>query len=184
MAIKHGVDGAFGRRTKIARKAPDQQFADLARAPMGLVALEAHDQGFDLGRQLVGVTHWPAAAIGQRVEALIFVSIEDFVAGFAGDGKLPAQIGHRLAFDQAGHEQKTLFHSRTLFPWHPRLRPNGEKRYPCVRYETSPVSRVAQMRRTPGTAGTAPLRRICAVLRRRGESIRRTNERNAETGIA
>ena len=55
----------------------------------------------------------------------------------------PAQIGHGLALDQAGDETKTLFHYRTLFPRHHALRQNGEKRYPCVRYETPPMSRVA-----------------------------------------
>jgi len=110
---------------------------------MGLFLLQAHDQGLDLGRQLIGVAHRPTRTVGEGIEALLFVSVEDFVAGFPGDAELLAQIGHRLALDQAGHEDKTLFHSRTHFPWHPRLRQNGEKRYPCVRYETSPMSRVA-----------------------------------------
>jgi hypothetical protein len=47
--IEHGVDGTLGRDPDIAVEAPDQELADLARAPMRLVALEADDQASRAG---------------------------------------------------------------------------------------------------------------------------------------
>jgi len=39
MAIEHRMDGAFGRNPDIAIEPPDQQFADLARAPVRFLGL-------------------------------------------------------------------------------------------------------------------------------------------------
>ena len=63
MAIENGVDRAFGWNPDIASKPPDQEFADFARAPMRLVALETEDQAFDLLRQLVGIAHRPPRTV-------------------------------------------------------------------------------------------------------------------------
>ena len=52
--MAHGMDRALGRNAHIAIQPPDQKLADLAGAPMRLVALEADDQALDLSRQLVG----------------------------------------------------------------------------------------------------------------------------------
>lgn len=41
MAIEHRMDGAFGRNPDIAIEPPDQQFADLARAPVRFLGFEA-----------------------------------------------------------------------------------------------------------------------------------------------
>ena len=49
MAVQHSMDGAAGGNPDIAGQAADQQLADLARAPMWLLALEADDQAFDWG---------------------------------------------------------------------------------------------------------------------------------------
>ena len=49
------MDGALGRQAHIAGKFAQQQFADFARAPMRLVALEIDDQPLDLIGQLVGI---------------------------------------------------------------------------------------------------------------------------------
>jgi hypothetical protein len=59
MAIEHGMDGADRRHPHLAGQAPEQQFADLARTPVRLVALEADDQALQLARQLVGIAHRP-----------------------------------------------------------------------------------------------------------------------------
>ena len=44
----------------IAVEPPDQQFANLARAPVRLLGLQADDQALDLLRQLVGIAHRPS----------------------------------------------------------------------------------------------------------------------------
>lgn len=59
VAVEHGVDGAAGGNLDIAGQAADQQLANLAGAPIWLLTLEADDQAFDWGRQLVGIAHWP-----------------------------------------------------------------------------------------------------------------------------
>jgi len=59
MAMKNGMDGALGRHPHITVEPADEQFADFAGAPMGLVLLEADDQALDLLGQLVGITHRP-----------------------------------------------------------------------------------------------------------------------------
>jgi len=82
VTIEHGVDGAFGRQAQIARQPAQEELSDLTGAPMGLVALEADDQALDLAGQLVGVTDGPAGAVGEGLEAMLLVAVEDFVAGF------------------------------------------------------------------------------------------------------
>ena len=77
VAVEHRMDGAFGRQAHVTGKLANQQFADFARAPMRLAALEIDDQPLHLVRQLVGVTHRPARAIGERIEPLIPVAVED-----------------------------------------------------------------------------------------------------------
>src|SRR5947208_612326 len=52
MAIEDRMDGAFGRNPDIAVEPPDQQFPDLARAPVRFFGLEADDQALDLLRPL------------------------------------------------------------------------------------------------------------------------------------
>jgi hypothetical protein len=61
MAIEDRMDGAFGRNPDIAVKPSDQQFPDLARAPVRLLGLETDNQALDLLRQLVGIAA-PAAS--------------------------------------------------------------------------------------------------------------------------
>lgn len=86
--------------------------------PSALLALEPDDQTFELRRELIGVTDRPPGAIGQGFEPVFFVSIEDLVAGFAGDAEIPAQVRHRLTVQQAGDKAKAFFHDRTRFPRH------------------------------------------------------------------
>jgi len=145
MTIKNCMDCAFCRHPDIAVEPPDQEFADLACAPVRLLALEPDDQGLELLGQLIGVTDRPPGAIGQGFEPVFFVSIEDFAAGFAGDAEIPAHVRHRLTVQQAGDKAKAFFHDRTRFPRHRHLPPGkSEKCNPCVRYGMSPMSRAAQ----------------------------------------
>src|SRR4029450_13868035 len=57
MAIEHGMDGADRRHPHVAGHAPEQQLAELARAPVRLVALQADDQSLNLAWQLIGIAH-------------------------------------------------------------------------------------------------------------------------------
>jgi hypothetical protein len=47
VAVEHRMDGAAGGNPDVAGQAADQQLADLACAPMWLLALEADDKAFD-----------------------------------------------------------------------------------------------------------------------------------------
>ena len=67
------MDGAFGRNPDIAVKPSDQQFPDLARAPVRLLGLEADNQALDLRRQLVGIPFIRALGAGQfELRRLLF----------------------------------------------------------------------------------------------------------------
>ena len=61
---EHGVDGALGRDADVAGQAAHQQLADLARAPVRLLALERDDQALDLARA-AGWHSAPAGASGR-----------------------------------------------------------------------------------------------------------------------
>jgi hypothetical protein len=63
----------------------------------------------------------PAATIGERGHATVFVAVEDLIAGFAGDAELGAQRGHLLALEQAGDKPEPLVHDVTLLPRHALL---------------------------------------------------------------
>ena len=144
VAIENRMDGALGRNPDIAVEPPDQELADLARAPVRLLGLQPDDQALDLLRQLVGIAHRPARPIAQGRKPVLLVAIENLVAGLAGYPEIPADVRHGLPVQQAGDKAKAFFHHRTRFPRHPHLPPaKGEKCYPCVRYEMSPMSRAA-----------------------------------------
>jgi hypothetical protein len=115
------MDGADGGRLDLVGQPAEEQFAQLASAPVWFVFLEADDQGLQLGRQLVGIAIGASRAVGDRGDAFGFVSAEDFVAGFAGDPGFAAEIAHALAVEEAGDEAKAFVHDRTLFPRHRRL---------------------------------------------------------------
>ncbi len=143
VAIEHGMDGAFGRHADVAGEPADQKLTDLACAPVRLLWLEADNEALDLLRQLIGVAHRAPAAVGKSLKPVFLVAIEDLVAGLPGYAELPAYLGHRLAIEQAGDKTQAFVHHRTLFPRHQHLPPKGKKCYPCVRYDVSPMSRVA-----------------------------------------
>ncbi len=127
VTVEHGVNGALGGNAEIAGKAADQQLADLAGAPVRLAALEADDEPLDLRRELVGVANRPTGSVGECGATLGLVATEDFVASFAGDAELAADIRHSLPIEEAGNEAETFFHGRTGFPRHQPLPPKGGK---------------------------------------------------------
>jgi hypothetical protein len=83
VTIEHGMDGAFCGEADIAGQPAHEELSDFAGAPVGFVALEADDQAFDLGGELVGVMDGSAGAVGEGLEAVLLVTVKDFVAGFA-----------------------------------------------------------------------------------------------------
>ena len=125
------------RRTRSSRilRAPQCGFSGLSRT----IRLST------LLRQLIGVAHRPPRAVRQGLQSVFLVPVKDLVAGLARDPELPAHVRHGLTIEQAGHKPKPFFHHRTRFPRHPHLPQNKSgKCNPCVRYEMSPMSRVAQ----------------------------------------
>lgn len=81
--MKDGADGALGKNPDIAVDPPGQKLPDLARAPMRLITLAGDDEPLDLRRQLADIWHPPARAIGQRLEPMLLIAIEDFITGLA-----------------------------------------------------------------------------------------------------
>src|ERR1700730_3616336 len=110
---------------------------------MRLIALEADDQALDLCRQLVGIAYRPPRPVSQGLQPVLLVAVEDFVAGLARDAELATDIGHRLAIQKPSDKPHALVNDRTLLPRHQHLPPKSEKRYPCVRYDLSPMSQAA-----------------------------------------
>src|SRR6266536_1852496 len=108
MAVQHGMDGTFGRNPDVARQPADQQLADLARAPVRLVAFEPDDEGLELRGQLVGVADRPARAVAQGRKPVLFVAVENLVAGLAGDAELPAHVRHGFPVQQAGDKAQAF----------------------------------------------------------------------------
>src|SRR5574338_1007076 len=104
--VQNGMDGALCRNARVLVQAAHQELANLARAPMGFLALEVNDQAFDLRRQLVGVAHWPTRAIAQRLQPAVLIAIEDLVAGLARDSEFLANLCHRIAVEQFGDKTR------------------------------------------------------------------------------
>src|SRR6202022_4913684 len=171
--VEHGVDRALGRNPDVAVQSADQELADLAGTPMGLVALGRDDQALDLPRQLVGVANRPARAIGQGLETVFLVALENLVAGLGRNAERATDLAHRFAVQQPSDEPQALVHHRTLLPRHPRLPRKGERCYPCVRYDLSPMSRAAHIAgRFRGTGARTPDFKTIADFRRdNGEAI-------------
>src|ERR1700693_3747144 len=138
VTVEHRMDGAFSWNPDVPIEPPDQQFADLASAPVRLLGLKPDNQALDRLGQLVGIAYRPPGAIGQSLKAIFLVAIENLVAGLAGYAEIPANLRHGLALQQAGNKKQTFFHHRTRFPRHPHLPPNKSgKCNPCVRYVLS-----------------------------------------------
>jgi hypothetical protein len=125
--VQHGVDRALGGDANVAGQLPDQELADLARAPVRLLGLEPDDQAFDLLRELVGIAHRPAGPIAQCRQPVLLVAIKNLVAGLAGYPEFPAYVRHGLPVQETGDKAKAFFHNRTRSPRHPHL-PLAKKR--------------------------------------------------------
>lgn len=97
MPLEHGVNGAARGNPDLTGKAAQQAFADLACAPVRLLAFQSEDGGLDLLRQLVAIAPGPARTVRQGFQTRLFVAVKDLVAGFARDSELPAKLDHRLA---------------------------------------------------------------------------------------
>jgi hypothetical protein len=110
MPVENRVNSALGRDSDVAVKSPHKEVANLARTPMRLVPLGIDDQRFELLRQLVGIPDRPARTVVQRLLAMLFVALEDLVAGLARYAELTAQGRHRLSFQQSGDKTQTLLH--------------------------------------------------------------------------
>jgi hypothetical protein len=74
------VDGAFGRNPYVAIEPPHQELTDLARAPVGLFALETDDEAFDLRGRLIGIAHRTPRAVRESLKPVLFVTVEDLMA--------------------------------------------------------------------------------------------------------
>src|SRR5438270_11568743 len=70
----------FGRNPDVPVEPSYQELADLACAPMRLLAFEANDQALDLLGQLVGVAHGPSRAVGEGFNPVLLVAAENLVA--------------------------------------------------------------------------------------------------------
>src|SRR6185312_9186541 len=87
----------------------------------------------------------PPRSVGQGLQPVLPVAIENLVAGFAGYAELPTDLGHGFPIQKPGNKTKALFHYRTRFPRHPHLPQNKSgKCNPCVRYVLSPMPQAAQ----------------------------------------
>jgi hypothetical protein len=96
MAIQHGMDGTFGRAGNSGESA-QQALTDFASTPAGVLVLYVQDEVFDLERKLVGIAIRSSASVREPLHTAFLITIEDLIAGLAGDAKLPAKFRHRLA---------------------------------------------------------------------------------------
>src|SRR5580693_2531335 len=127
MAIQDGVNGAASRDFHFARQSSEEALPDLAGAPVWFLALGRYDGRFDLFGQLVGIAVGAPGTIREPLQSALLVTLEDLVAGFAGNLKLAAQRGHAFAVLEPNHESYAFVHNRTFLPWHPTRPPSRGK---------------------------------------------------------
>src|SRR6202035_2644338 len=138
-AIQHRMNSTF-RRDGNTGEAPQQALTNFASTPAGVLMLYVQDEIFDLERKSVGVAIRTSASVREPLHAAFLVTIEDLIAGLAGDAKLPAKFRHRLA----GEPQTAVFHPLPNTPSKAALPPlYGEKCHLCVRYNVLPMSQAA-----------------------------------------
>src|SRR5580704_4719354 len=144
MAIQDGVNGAASRNLHFAGQSSEEALPDLAGAPVRFLALGRYDGHFDLLGQLVGIAVGAPGPIREPLQSTFLITLEDLVAGFAGNLKLAAQGRHALAVFESNHESYAFVHNRTFLPWHPTPAPfQGKKCNPCLRYVLLPMCRAA-----------------------------------------
>jgi len=69
----------------IPEKPAQQALTDFAGTPAGVLVLYIQDEVFDLERKLVGVAIWTSASVREPLHAAFLNTIEDLIAGLAGD---------------------------------------------------------------------------------------------------
>ena len=94
------MNGAVCRHPDVAIQSSNQAIPDFARSPMRLTALGGGDHALELLRQLVRIPNGSARTIVQGLLAVLFVAVEDLVAGLARYAEFTAQARHRLSFQQ------------------------------------------------------------------------------------
>src|SRR5438552_1752702 len=120
VAIQHRMDRAFGRNSH-SGEPPDEALPDFTSTPAGVLALDVQNVVFNLQRKLTAKAIGSATPFRQSLDPAFLITIEDLVAGLAGDRELSAEFRHRLAFQQAGNKANTFIHNRTLLPRHHSL---------------------------------------------------------------
>jgi hypothetical protein len=92
-----------------------------------VLALYVQDEVFDLKRKLVGVAIRTPASVREPLHAAFLITIEDLIAGLAGDAELLAKFGsspRRLA----GEPQTAVFHPLPNTPSKASLPPLDEEK--------------------------------------------------------
>src|SRR5580698_638131 len=144
MAVEDDMNGAAGCHDHLARQSSKAALPDLAGAPVRFLGLGGDDGRFELLGQLVCISGGAPGPIREPLQSAFLITLEDLVAGFAGNLKLAAQRGHAFAVLEPNHESYAFVHNRTFLPWHPSPAPfQGKKCNPCLRYVLLPMCRAA-----------------------------------------
>src|SRR6266446_9793098 len=112
-------------------------------APSARAETHGRDRGFESRSLQRGVRCEPGTATTFSFlvgAGLLPYVVEDLVAGLARNAERATDLAHRFAVQQPSDEPQALVHHRTLLPRHPRLPRKGERCYPCVRYDLSPMT--------------------------------------------
>src|SRR5262249_31321308 len=136
------VDRADGRQMR-ARELLPELFADLRRAPVRILSLQAHDRRLNGRRQSIGLPMRTVAPIRECLNPTVLVAVEDLVAGLARNPELGAQRRHLFALEQAGDKPESLVHDVTLLPRHAPLL-EGAKCHPSARNTLLPIAQEGQ----------------------------------------
>src|ERR1700686_3358084 len=111
------MDGTF-RRDGNTGEAPQQALTDFASTPAGVLVLYVQDEVFHLERKFVGVAIRTSASVREPLHAAFLITIENLIAGLAGDAKPPTKSPPRPAGERASHKLQSFIHYRTLLPRH------------------------------------------------------------------
>src|SRR6185295_963689 len=117
MAIEDGVDRADRRQVWPGELLPEL-LANLRRTPARILALQAHDRGFNRRWQPIRLPVRPSSPVCEGLRAAVFIAVENLVARLPRNPELGAQRRHLLALEQAGDKPESLVHDVTLLPRH------------------------------------------------------------------
>jgi hypothetical protein len=144
MNAEHGVVAALSLRQPPPRypgKAAEQALANFASTPSWGVPV-FHVQGvvFHLERKLIRVSIGPPTSVRQTLNTALLITIEDLVAGFAGDAELPAESA--MGSPASRRATNCILSSITEHSFQ-GITPSPPKRRKCnlcVRYDVLPMS--------------------------------------------